>query len=156
MTRRSCDRDSELLNALRAGAVPAELRRHVGECTCCETTERAASLLLAYSETMTVEAELPSAAGLWREAQRRRQEAALRGAAKGLLAMRTLGVLYVLGAMAWALRMMWQAQPAQGRQTMLTLTSGTVPLGVGAAVVLLVAGAATLMFLGQQQGPLVR
>ena len=157
MTRMGCEREPELLRALRAGNLSEELRTHVRGCTYCQTTERAASPLLLFAGTVTAQVEPPSAAGVWRRAQQRRQEAALRGAARGMLAMRVLGVLYLLGAMGWALRIAWQAQPEQGRQAMLTLSSGTVPLGVGAAVVLLVAGAASLMFLGQrQQGPLVR
>ncbi len=152
-----CERESELLMALRAGNVSEELRTHVKGCTYCQTTERAASPLLLFAGTVTAQVEPPSAAGVWRRAQQRRQEAALRGAARGMLAMRALGVMYVMGVVGWALRVMWQTQPEQGRRVMVALTSGTVPLGVGAALVLLVVGVSSLMFFGQrQQGTLVR
>ena len=156
MTRRGCDRETELLMALREGALPDGLRTHLEHCFACQQTQRVATPLLAYAETMMRHAGPPSAASVWRRAQRQRQEAALRGASQAMLAMRTLGAMYGIGAMMWVLRMLWQTQPA-ARQAMLALRSGTVSLGVGAAVLLLIAGASCLMFFGQrQQPPLLR
>ena len=157
MSGSSCDRDSELRTALRAGALPEDLRLHVGSCAGCQMTQRAAHLLLAYAETVTAQAEPPAAAQVWQRAQQRRQEAALRGAARGMLIMRVLAAMYLMGALLWALRMMWQTRPEQARHSLLVaLTSGTVPVGMGVGLVLLVVGASSLMFAGQRRGPLPR
>ena len=49
MTRPVCDRESELLRAMGAGAPEEALRTHLRSCPSCQETERAAALLRAYA-----------------------------------------------------------------------------------------------------------
>ena len=151
MTRSVCERETALLVAMRAGALDEGLRLHVAQCDCCQQTLRVAPLLLAYAEEIATTEVPSSAARVWRRAQQRRREIALRRASWVMLAMRTLGAVYVLGVMVWALRVLWQTQTAVARQAMLPLYRGTVPLGVSAALVLLVCGALALVALGRRQ-----
>ena len=153
MTRPVCDRESELLRAMGAGAPEEALRTHLRSCPSCQETERAAALLRAYAKLTAADAQPPAAARVWRRAQERRQEAALRRASWAMLAMRAMGVMYVLAVMVWGLRALWQTQPEPARQAMLALRTGTVSMGVGAACLLLAVGAASLLVLGQRRQP---
>lgn len=77
---RPCPREKELLDALGAGFIGAELESHIGTCAACRELRLVAGALLdervqAMTEAMT-EAALPSSGTmLWRMQMRRRQEA---------------------------------------------------------------------------------
>ena len=75
MSAVTCPREDELLDALGAGFVGAELEAHVQECASCSELRLVTSALLDERATAITEAPVPaSGTMLWRMKMRRRQE----------------------------------------------------------------------------------
>jgi len=75
MSAVTCPREDELLDALGAGFVGAELDAHVRECASCSELRLVTSALLDERATAIAEAPVPaSGTMLWRMKMRRRQE----------------------------------------------------------------------------------
>ena len=75
MSAVTCPREDELLDALGAGFVGAELDAHVHECASCSELRLVTSALLDERATAIAEAPVPaSGTMLWRMKMRRRQE----------------------------------------------------------------------------------
>ena len=108
MTTR-CERESEVVRALRAGGLSFELRDHVLKCTICAETQTAAGLMLEAASLLLAE-DGPSSAGLiWRRAEVRKKEIAIKCATRPLIVMRILGVVYAVLCGAWFLRYVWRS-----------------------------------------------
>ena len=108
MTTR-CERESEVVRALRAGGLSFELRDHVLKCTICVETQTAAGLMLEAASLLRAE-DGPSSAGLiWRHAEVRKKEIAVKCATRPLIVMRILGVVYAVLCGAWFLRYVWRS-----------------------------------------------
>jgi hypothetical protein len=108
MTTR-CERESEVVRALRAGGLSFELRDHVLKCTICAETQTAAGLMLEAASLLRAE-DGPSSAGLiWRRAEVRKKEIAVKCATRPLIVMRFLGVVYAVLCGAWFLRYVWRS-----------------------------------------------
>ena len=72
-----CEREHELLDAIGAGFVGAELESHVNSCAACTELRAVAGALLDDRATAMLEAPVPSSGTMWwRMRLRHRQEAA--------------------------------------------------------------------------------
>ena len=73
----ACEREDELLDALGAGYVGAELESHVSSCASCSELRSVAGALLDDRAMAMMEAPVPSSGTMWwRMRLRQRQEAA--------------------------------------------------------------------------------
>jgi hypothetical protein len=104
MKRIWCEREADVVEALRKGSFSDELRGHIASCAICAETQPVAQMLLKTASLLRAAHE-PSAAGLvWRRAEARKKEIALKRAARPLIFMRVVGVAYVFLSVAWLLR----------------------------------------------------
>jgi hypothetical protein len=107
MNRILCKRESDVVEALRRDSFSDELRGHVRSCSICAETQVVAQMLQTASR-LHVEYE-PSAAGLvWRRAQARKKEIALKRATRPLIVMRAMSIVYVVFSAAWLLHCFWR------------------------------------------------
>jgi len=110
MNRIWCEWESDVVEALRRGLFSDELRGHVRSCAVCAETEPVAQMLLQAASLLRVEHE-PSGAGLvWRRAQARKKEIALRHATRPLIFMRALSGVCVFFSAAWLLHYVWRSR----------------------------------------------
>lgn len=98
-----CDREQELLTALRTGQWTPDLRAHFADCDNC--AELAMTAEFMQQAAATVDPRVPAAGLVWWKAQlRARREAAHAAARPVLIAERAAAILALLGAiaaMAW-------------------------------------------------------
>ena len=107
MNRILCKRESDVVEALRRDSFSDELRGHVRSCAICAETQAVAQMLQTASRLHVVQE--PSAAGLvWRRAQARKNEIALKRATRPLIVMRAMSIVYVVFSAAWLLHYFWR------------------------------------------------
>ena len=98
-----CDREQELLTALRTGEWTAELRVHFAACESC--AETAMTVGFMHQAAATADSQVPPAGLVWWKAQLRARRDAAHAAARPLLiaerATAVAAVLGAIGAMAW-------------------------------------------------------
>ncbi len=98
-----CDREQELLTALRTGAWTPDLRAHFAACESCAETAITSEFLR--QAAAAADSTVPPAGLVWWKAQlRARREAARAAARPVLIAERAVAVVALLGAvwaMAW-------------------------------------------------------
>lgn len=82
----TCERESELLDALGAGFVGAELESHVSSCASCRELRLVAGALLDDHSVALSEANVPGSGTMWWRMQIRRRQEARAKAQKTLLA----------------------------------------------------------------------
>ena len=90
MKRNRCEREIEVVDALRTGASTAELDGHLRTCAVCAETRLVAGSLLRSAAALRTQQEPPLAGQVWRRAQARKQEMALRRATRPLIFMRAV------------------------------------------------------------------
>jgi hypothetical protein len=135
MRRLWCEREADVVRSLRTGTLPAELRDHVVNCVVCAEARTASGIMLRAASQLRVEDELPAAGVVWSRAQALRREIGLKRAARPLMVMKVLSIVYGVVCAGWALRFVW-------RFLSLELSSGwggfwNVTAGSGAVIVLL-------------------
>lgn len=86
MTTGTCDREVDLLDALGAGFVGAELESHVASCTSCSELRLVTGALLDDHATALSEANVPGSGTMWWRMQIRQRQEARAKAQKTLLA----------------------------------------------------------------------
>jgi hypothetical protein len=151
MNRILCERESDVVEALRRDSFSDELRGHVRSCSICAETQAVAQMLQTASR-LHVEYE-PSAAGLiWRRAQAQKKEIALKRAARPLIFMRVMGVAYVVLSVAWLLRLFWRSASIGRISGWNVLPIETVFAGVAIAVLAMAIGAWYLLRDGGRLG----
>lgn len=98
-----CDREQELLAALRSGNWTPELRAHFATCDCC--AELAITAAFMQQAAATTDAQVPPAGLVWSKAQLRARRAAAHAASRPLViaerAAAIVALLGAIGAMAW-------------------------------------------------------
>ncbi|HEY3442517.1 MAG TPA: hypothetical protein VGK29_17290 [Paludibaculum sp.] len=98
-----CDREHELLNALRSGNWTPELRAHFAICESCADTAITAEFL--HQAATTVDPHVPPAGLVWWKAQLRARRESARAAARPIViaerATAIVALLGAIGAMAW-------------------------------------------------------
>jgi hypothetical protein len=151
MNRILCERESDVVEALRRDSFSDELRGHVRSCSICAETQAVAQMLQTASR-LHVEHE-PSAAGLvWRRAQTRKNEIALKRATRPLIVMRAMCVVYVVFSAAWLLHYFWRSGSMGSISGWNVLQSETAWFGVAIAVLAMAIGAWYLLRDGGRLG----
>jgi hypothetical protein len=151
MNRILCERESDVVEALRRDFFSDELRGHVRSCSICAETQAVAQMLQTASR-LHVEYE-PSAAGLvWRRAQARKNEIALKRATRPLIVMRAMSVVYVVFSAAWLLHYFWRSGSMESISGWNVLQSETAWFGVAIAVLAMAIGAWYLLRDGGRSG----
>jgi hypothetical protein len=137
MNRTWCEREFDVVQALRTGVASPQLRAHIQTCAVCVEAQAAAQVMLQTASQMTV-GEPPAAGLVWRRAQARKEEIALQRATRPLIVMRALGVIYVVLSAAWFLRYSWSPDVAEFLSGWKGLRSGTAYVALSALVVVAV------------------
>jgi hypothetical protein len=88
---------------------------------------------------------------IWRQAQRQKQELALRRATRPLIIMRFLSSIYVVALAIWLLRSLWHPVHLQLPQQQWV---GIISAGTGVAVALIALGAGYLLYQGKRSSNL--
>ncbi len=104
MNPTKCERELEVLAALRKNSCSPQLRLHIQSCIACAEMESVMQMLLQTSCSLQTQINPPAAAYIWREAQRRKQELALQRATLPLKVMWLLSILYIPALSLWLLR----------------------------------------------------
>jgi hypothetical protein len=104
MNRNQCEREREVVTALRTSVWTAELSGHVRSCAVCGEAKQVAESLLHFATMLRIEHEPSSADRIWRRAQAQRQEMVLRRATRPLIFMKTLSLGCVVVFALWLLR----------------------------------------------------
>jgi hypothetical protein len=152
MNRILCKRESDVVEALRRDSFSDELRGHVRSCSICAETQVVAQMMLQTASRLHVQHE-PSAAGLvWRRAQARKNEIALKRATHPLIVMRAMSVVYVVFCAAWLLHYFWRSGSMDSISGWNVLQSETACFGVAIAVLAMAIGAWYLLRDGGRSG----
>jgi len=152
MNRSSCQRECDVVEALRGGSFPDELRSHVGSCAICAETQPVAQMLLQAASVVRVDHELSDAGLVWRRVQARKQEIALKRATRPLIYMRALSVVYVVLFAAWLLHSFWRSSSMEQISRWSGSQDGTACFGAAIAVVAIAIGAWFLLHDGRRSG----
>jgi hypothetical protein len=149
MNRILCKRESDVVEALRRDSFSDELRGHVRNCSICAETQAVAQMLQTASR-LHVEYE-PSAAGLvWRRAQARKNEIALKRATRPLIYLRALSVVYLVLFAVWLLHYFWRPDFMELLSGWNVLQSETACFGVAIAVLAVAIGACYMLYDGRR------
>lgn len=132
MKRIRCERETEVVGALRARSWTAELGGHVRDCALCAETRLVTKRLLESAERLRAGYEPLAAGRIWRQAQARRQEMALKRATRPLMFMRGLSLACIISSAAWFLHSFWHM--ADGKLMRGWTTPGIESATMGAAI----------------------
>jgi hypothetical protein len=150
MNRILCERESDVVEALRRDSFSDELRGHVRSCSICTETQAVAQMMLQAASRLHVEHE-PSVAGVvWRLAQARKKELALKRATRPLIYLRALSVVYVVLFGVWLLHYFWRPGFMELLSGWNVLQSETACFGVAIAVLAVAIGACYLLYDGRR------
>ena len=106
MTRRWCERESEAVQALRRGVFSTEMREHIVRCAVCSEAQAVALMMGQTASVVNGGIEPPAASMVWRRAEERRRQIALRRAMRPLMVMRVLGVVFGSLSVGWVLHLL--------------------------------------------------
>jgi hypothetical protein len=101
MSRSWCERESDAVRSLRTGLLSSELQDHVLSCVVCTEARAAAQVMLQTASLVRVKLEPPAVGLVWRRAEARRKEIALKHATRPLVFMRVLSAVYVVLSATW-------------------------------------------------------
>ena len=139
MNAMRCQYESEMIRALRAGALSETQIAHQRSCADCRDAVLVAQALQQDASEMAVRYAPPSSAMVWAMAERRRRMAALTRAMRFLNVLKIAGVVYVAVLVFWAVHSL----PGLGGVTLPgldgKLLNATIE-GVGLAVLLVGSG----------------
>jgi hypothetical protein len=152
MNRSWCERECDVVEALRRGVFSDELRHHVGSCAICAETQPVAQMLLQTASRLREERELPAAGLVWRRAQARKKEIVLRRATRPLIFMRVLSVAYVSLFAGWSLYYFWRSGAGEMVSGWNGLQSERVGVAATIAVLAIAIGAWFLLHDGRRSG----
>jgi hypothetical protein len=111
MNESFCDREQQVLEAVRSGAWDPELRDHASHCRICADVLLVADFLRNEAEVAGAEAPLPSAGVIWWKAQLASRNSAVARATSPIKFMRNLACLAGSGAVVWFLAGSSEARP---------------------------------------------
>lgn len=133
---RQCAREADVLDALQAGHVTAELSHHLEECADCREIESVAGALLDDRATSLSEARIPSSGTMWWRMQiRLRGDAEVR-TRRALVLGQGITLLVALGLIAILLGD-WLLPGITSTFSGISLTTPIVTLSVLAVVALI-------------------
>jgi hypothetical protein len=145
MNRRWCERESDAVQALRTGLLSAELSSHVLSCAICAEAQAVAQVMLRAASLRGAEHELPAADLVWRRAEARRKEVALKRATCPLIFMRVLSAVYAALSVAWFLHYLWRIGFVELFSGWTVLQSEATCFAAAIAVLSIVIGAGYLL-----------
>jgi hypothetical protein len=151
MKQNRCEREIEVVDALRTGAWTPELDGHLRTCAVCAETRLVAGSLLRRAAALRMEIEPPTAGPIWRRAQARRQEMALRRATRPLIFMRAVSMICVIAFAAWLLRSFGHFADRGLISGWGAMTAQTAAAGAAIAVACIAVGAWYLLHEGKRQ-----
>jgi len=152
MTMRVCERESEVLAAVRGGMWPTgcaeELRVHVGGCAKCGELAVVGAAFQAERAAAVMEARVGSAGVVWWRAQVRRRQAAMEAVARPMwgaqmFALAVALVMLVVAGVVWVPGLQWDAVWAM-------VSGSAVLLCVAAGVVVMVGVVGLSLALGRE------
>lgn len=148
MKQRLCERESEVVAAARNDSFSPELNRHVQSCSSCQKTQRVAQLFLQNAAFLQAQNHPMAASHVWRQAQRRKQELALKRATRPLLFMRVLSGIYIVALATWLLHNLWPSL----RPELILNWSAAASIGTVMAILLIVAGSGYFLYHEKRSG----
>lgn len=151
MKRDRCEWEIEVVDALRTGTWTAELDGHLRTCAICAETRLVAGSLLRSAAALRMQQEPLPAAQVWRRAQARKQEMALRRATRPLIFMRAVSVVCVIAFAAWLLHSFWHFADRGLISGWGAMAAQTAVAGAAIAVACIAVGAWYLLHEGKQQ-----
>lgn len=99
-----CEREQQVVDAMRSGCWTPSLRAHVHDCALCAQTKLIVEALKENAAKLERQLDLPPAAVIWRRAQNRRRVDALRRAIRRpFLIVGVLSTLYSVVFLLWGL-----------------------------------------------------
>jgi hypothetical protein len=105
-----CEREQQVIEATRSGLWASSLRAHLQNCALCTQTELIAASLQEDAANAVRVLDLPPAGMVWRRAQARRREGALRRATRRpFLIVGALGVVYSMVFLLWGISQLPQS-----------------------------------------------
>ncbi len=153
MKRSRCEREIEVASALRTGLWTAELNGHAQDCAICAETRLVAESLLKSAAAVHIEREPVAADRVWRLAQERRREMALKRATRPLIFMRAVSVVCMIALAAWLQRSFWRFGDRladAGANSWSAMGPETVSMGAAIAVACIAMGAWYLLYVGKR------
>ena len=96
----SCDREREVVGALRSGALGPELLRHVATCAVCAEVV-AVTTFLQEESRLANDSPLPDASFIWRKAQIRARREALANATRPIRVFTNLAYVAATVVVLW-------------------------------------------------------
>jgi hypothetical protein len=152
MKRTWCERESDVVEALRSGSFSDELREHVGGCAMCAEAEPVAKMLLQAASVLHRQNEPPPAGLVWRRAQAQKRELALKRAARPLIFMRALSGVYTVLFAVWLLHYFLNSGLMEKVSGWNGMQSETAYFGTAIAVLAIAIGAWFLLHDGRSSG----
>jgi hypothetical protein len=99
-----CEREQQVIAATRSGLWASSLRAHLQDCALCAQTELIAAWLQEDAAKAVRMFDFPPAGMVWRRAQARRREGALRRATRRpFLIVGALGAVYSVVVLLWGI-----------------------------------------------------
>jgi len=135
-----CEREAEVVGALRTGTWPAELGGHVRDCAICAETRLVAERLLESAEGLRAGYDPLAADRIWRQAQAHRQEVALQRAGAPLIFMRRVSLACVIAFAVWLLHSFWHMADGKLMRGWTLPGIETATMGAAIAVVSIAVG----------------
>ncbi len=153
MSRTRCEREAEVLAALRQSSAHADLDLHVATCAACTETRRVAGWMIRQAATLS-KVPLPAPDQIWRRAQAQKQALVLQRAARVMTILRVACVLYAAGFATWCVRVPCHAQLRSITLLLSALARPSVYAGAAIAITTVAIGAGCLLLLGKRDGTL--
>jgi hypothetical protein len=137
-----CETESEIIHALRSGALHAELKKHAATCAICSDTLAVSEFLQANG---TPASALPDPDFIWWKGQLASKEMAVERATRSIRTVRRIAYLTVGAATVWLV-----AAPGHLQSIMSALSKHGIWAtgGLNESALLMAVGALILTFLG--------
>ncbi len=98
MKRIYCEKENEIIEALRCGALDAQLEEHASGCAICSDTVAVSEFLQAEGTAAPV---LPDADFLWWKGQLASEQMAMEGATRSITLVRRISYVCIAAAALW-------------------------------------------------------
>lgn len=146
MRHSRCEKEIQTVIAVRTDALTAELKEHLQSCADCAETAQVARTLLQYAAAVCEDQRSPTAGRIWRQAQVRKQELALKRAMRPLIFMRALSGMGVIGLVTWLLHR-FSSWDYRGLERGWSMTGDLMAaIGMGIAILCVAMGAWYLLY----------
>jgi hypothetical protein len=140
-----CEREQQVMEATRNGVWASSLRAHLQDCALCTQTELIASSLQEDAAKAERQLDLPPAGMIWRRAQTRRRDDAMRRATRRpFLIVGALSALYSVVFLLWGIFQLPQSV-YRPFVTSPALTGDVALAGAALSAILVIVGSCVLV-----------